>query len=81
MTWTYRVVKHYWRSQAEWHYCVKEIYDGGDSWTLDCMTPCGDTLDELKADLKRMLKATEKPVMVVENDTLKEVADEQDTAD
>lgn len=77
----YRVI----RKETSWggdpypHYEIHEVYYNEDgtfqSWTSDWLAPYGETLDELRSDLLRMLEASEKPVLEISNDSrlLKEV--------
>lgn len=74
MSWNYRVMKHteYPVNVAagmpeEW-FAIHEVHyeeETGDpkSWSVDPMHPQGSTLDELKADIKLMTDALNKPVM------------------
>ena len=66
MTWNYRVVRRVYPGADEEFY-VHEVY-----YTASRVAharselpsaPCGDTPEELRADLERMLKAFEKPVL------------------
>lgn len=75
--WQYRVVKHTCPVDRFVYFDIREVYYGksrlvlsslgnrgkGLSWTKDSKPPVGDTLDELKADLKLMLKAFDLPVL------------------
>lgn len=74
-TWEYRVVKHTCEDDGYTHFAIYEVYSNGGklSWTVDRKTPCGDSLDELKADLKMMLKACDRPVLELQGDKLVEV--------
>lgn len=63
--WNYRIVKHVGRFD-EYYQIHEAYYDKGDkahSITRDATKPIGDTVTELKADLKAMLKAFDKPVL------------------
>lgn len=64
-TWQYRVGKRK-DTLGGYEYYIKEIYFDADDkyWgSADAGTPLGESLDELKADLMAMLKATELEVM------------------
>lgn len=76
MTWEYRVVKHICEEDSFVWFAIYEVYHNGEnelSWTVDNKAPCGDSLDELKTDLKMMLQALDKPVLEKKGDTLVEV--------
>ena len=70
MTWNYRVVKVI-PEDTSWtpHYFMicEAFYDEGKqhphSITERSISPYGESLEELKDDLKRMLKALEAPVL------------------
>lgn len=53
-------------------YTIKEVhYDDNDAivgWTLDDMTPYGESPEELKQSLQWMLEACEHPVLEVDPD-------------
>lgn len=60
--WNHRVVFH----PDHKFYAVHEVfYKNGEAWgyTVDGDTPMGETVEELKEDLQRMLKCLEKPVL------------------
>ena len=64
--WNYRVIKS--GQDTDTFFSVQEVYYGeGDnekdySHTLDC-TPNGNSLDEVKTQLERMLKSLDKPIL------------------
>ena len=64
--WNYRVIKS--GTETDTFFSVQEVYYGeGDedkdySHTLDC-TPNGNSIDEIKLQLERMLKSLDKPVL------------------
>ncbi|MBU0959061.1 MAG: hypothetical protein KKB31_03900 [Nanoarchaeota archaeon] len=62
-------------SRGNAYYAIHEFFYDDDklSWTMDAVAPLGETLDELKEELDMMLKACDKPVMVEDGITLKEV--------
>jgi len=60
--WNHRVVK------TGRHYGIHEaFYHEGDKFphsiTEDAMQPCGETVQELREDLERMLNALDEPVL------------------
>ena len=61
MNWDYRVIKH------SGMFTIHEVYynDKGDitSISQDPMGPSGDTLEELKDDMKYFLQALDMPVL------------------
>lgn len=64
--WNHRVMKR--KIDGEDVYAIHEVYYEMDDedrilWTENDVAPCGETLEELKQELQRMLKATEKPVL------------------
>ena len=64
--WNYRVIKS--GTETDTFFSVQEVYYGEDdnekdySHTLDC-TPNGNSIDEIKTSLERMLKCLEKPIL------------------
>lgn len=77
MTWEYRVVKHIcgdWES-LPW-FTIYEVYHNGNdelSWTVKSKAPIGDSPDELRVDLKMMLRAFDLPILEEKDGTLVEV--------
>ncbi|MFA6049582.1 MAG: hypothetical protein WC761_00025 [Candidatus Paceibacterota bacterium] len=68
MTWNYRVlIKHLPAPDNTVWYAIHEVYynEAGEPTmcSSEAMEPCGETLEELAADLKRMAGALEKPVL------------------
>lgn len=66
--WNYRVIRKTWKidGEIEHRYGIHEVYysDGKPSMcTVDAMDPHGETIDELKCDLKYFLTALTKPVL------------------
>ena len=69
MYWNYRVVKHSEKDGSVW-YAIHEAY-----YTVESVThiselaaePGGETIEELAEELRRMLKATEKPALNYED--------------
>lgn len=67
MTWNYRVVR-YDDKDGERRFAIREAYYGGpgdipDMITAEDMPPGGEDVQELEADLRRMLDALQKPVI------------------
>ncbi len=64
MSWRYRVFRS--DLEGEVSYSIHEVYtmDDGISWTTDEMSPRGETLEELRDDLKRMRRALSEPVLI-----------------
>ena len=64
--WNYRVIKS--GTETDTFFSVQEVYYGEDdnekdySHTLDC-TPNGNSIDEIKTQLERMLKSLDKPIL------------------
>lgn len=64
MTWNHRVIHR--KRNNEDTYCIHEVFydeDGSISWTEEPVTPFGETLKELKQDIKWFLKACDNPVL------------------
>jgi hypothetical protein len=64
MYWNHRVVKHNGPGGSVWYQIHEAYYNEGkpaDSITHDAIAPGGETIEELAEELRRMLKATEKP--------------------
>jgi len=75
MSLDYRVVKHTLGDDGYVHYDICEVYHKGYTfiWTVGGKAPIGRTVEELRADLKEMLKALDLPVLEEKGDTLVEV--------
>ena len=64
--WNYRVIKS--GEDTDTFFTVQEVYYGEDdnekdySHTLEC-TPGGQSIDEIKTQLERMLKSLDKPIL------------------
>ena len=70
MYWNHRVVKHAEPDGRAWYQIHEAFYDEGkpaDSITQDAIVPGGETIEELAEELRRMLKATEKPALNYED--------------
>ncbi|MCA1782025.1 MAG: hypothetical protein LC679_07580 [Intrasporangiaceae bacterium] len=83
MNWNHRVMRKT-HDTGEVAYSIREVFyesDGEDAgkiigWTADAMDPHGETLDELRADLARMLAACDRAVL--DEDVLKARAASQE---
>ena len=66
MRWNHRAMRTV-HDNGEVAYSIREVFydDDGtiEGWTAEPMDPHGETLDELRADLVRMLACLGKPVM------------------
>ena len=68
--WNHRVIKHTEKDGIVW-YGVHEVYYTNDkpvACTQEAMNPYGETAEELKEDLERMLRACEKPILDYDTD-------------
>lgn len=67
--WNYRVIRkpYDYKDLVFEEYNVHEVFydDNGniESWTTEPISPYGDTLEELKNTLEKMLEALEKPIL------------------
>jgi hypothetical protein len=67
MSWNHRVMKRVeFDGDDDW-YQIHEVYYNSKqepgSWTKEGITPGGNTLEELRDELTRMLEATEKEIL------------------
>jgi len=69
--WNYRTVEMIDRHTGEKYYVIKEAYYNSNneihSLTEGVCNPQGDSVENLKGDLKLMLRALKKPVLVERN--------------
>lgn len=72
MSWNYRVTK---RLDAAWGdewYEIREVYYGDDEqvqgWTQNPIPVCGESVDEVRECLERMLESLDKPVIEIGED-------------
>lgn len=68
MYWNHRVMIRHHEDYDLTTYGIREVYYDDDdgaitAWTVDDMDPHGETLEELRADLERMLACCDKPVL------------------
>ena len=67
MGWNHRVMKHEKADGDDDWYQIHEVYYDSkrepDSWTADGISPGGNTLEDLRDELIRMLEATEKEIL------------------
>ena len=70
MSWNYRVTKTA-TDEGDW-FQVREVYylDGGTGWTRDEIAADGQSVEEVRDVLKRMLEACDKPVLDIDDDAL-----------
>jgi hypothetical protein len=69
--WNHRVVRRVYKDVAdsETVYCIHEAFynlDGTEhkpSITMEPDYPCGETIEELREDLQRMLRALDHPIL------------------
>jgi len=66
MSWNYRVIEK--KEGDTTVFAIHEVYysENGDSVTVNNVAPYGDTLEELRGDLRHMVEALNKPVMKYE---------------
>lgn len=66
-TWNYRAVKTEHTDGPT--FCIHEVYynDDGDitAWSVDPISPMGETASELASDIRDMLKAFAHPTLVI----------------
>ena len=67
MTWNHRVVKSEPDEKGYVYYSIREVFYKDDGsifgWTTDPIDPFGETPEQLKADIDRMSKAFDLPVL------------------
>lgn len=65
-TWNYRVLKHT-PEKGHTYYAIHEVYYADDGatngHTENAVWPVGETIEELRADINRMLLALDRPVI------------------
>lgn len=67
MTWNHRVMRHV--EGDEVFFQIHEVYYGIEegsnqlSWTENAIAPMGETIEDLRFELVRMLEALDKPVL------------------
>ena len=70
MGWNHRVMKS--KDGDDDYYQIHEVYydkEGKvDGYTARGTSPCGNSLQELKEDLERMLKSLDKEVLIYESE-------------
>lgn len=78
MSWNYRIIKR--EQLGEVSLQLHEVYydKKGDmnSWSINPIAPCGETVIELGDDLARMQEALIKPVLIENNNELEESTNE-----
>lgn len=67
MHWNHRVMRQHFDGTDEVTYGIREVFyndDGSiDGWTAEPIDPHGETVEELRADLERMLACLDRPVL------------------
>ena len=67
MSWNHRVMKRVeFDGDDDWYQIHEVFYDSNrqpESWTVEGIAPGGNTLEELRDELIRMLEATEKEIL------------------
>lgn len=75
--WNYRVIEKYHKETDTSTYHIHEVYytDDGtiESWTESAVEPMGETVDELREDIRFFIKAFQKPVLKEETENGKPV--------
>ncbi len=69
--WNYRVMRHIERDGSTWLALHEVRYDAAGqptTWTEDEASPGGETLDDVRADLRHMLAALDLPVLDLDDD-------------
>lgn len=70
MGWNHRVMKHEKADgDDDWYQIHEVFYDSNrepGSWTKEGIAPGGNSLQELREDLERMLKSLDKEVLIYE---------------
>jgi hypothetical protein len=62
MRWTYRVSRQKLENGDE-IFAIREFYDDCKSWTEDEIAPVGDSLDDLRWSLTKMIEALDKEII------------------
>jgi hypothetical protein len=63
--WDYRVIRR--KVNDEYHFGIHEVYyvnDNIECWSENAEVPFGESLHELREDLKNFSEALEKPILV-----------------
>ena len=75
MGWNYRLVRHTAEQGQVW-FEIHECYYNKDgtisAWTEDPCHPSGETVEELRSDLERMMQALDYPVIEVKHEPVKD---------
>jgi hypothetical protein len=75
--WNYRIIEKYHKKTDITTYHIHEVYytDDGiiESWTESAVEPMGETVDELREDIRFFIKAFQKPVLKEETENGKPV--------
>lgn len=77
MTWNYRILRKYDKESDTSTYQVHEVYysvDGKiEGWTESAVLPMGETLPELREDIRFFTKAFQKPILEERTENGKEI--------
>lgn len=75
--WNYRVIEKYHKETDTNTYHIHEVYYSDDgiieSWSESAVEPMGETVDELREDIRFFIKAFQKPVLKEEMENGKPV--------
>ena len=66
MKWQYRVSKET-IANGEEVFAIREFWDDGKSWSEDEIAPVGDSVDDLRWVLTKMIEALDKPVIEIKS--------------
>lgn len=73
MSWNHRVMKHDKADGDDDWYQIHEVYYDSkrkpESWTVEGIAPGGNTLEDLRDELLKMLEATEKEILDYKNES------------
>jgi hypothetical protein len=66
MTWNNRVIKR--DNKLGIHEVYYSENDEMISWTIDSIIPGGETIEDLKEELQRFMRASKKPILIERKD-------------
>lgn len=77
MSWNYRIVKTAFEQGDR--YAIHEVYYDANgnptSHTVEPACPLGDTLEELRAEMERYLKAMDRPIIIGSDHSIEQVTE------
>lgn len=86
MSWNHRVMRrtHSFKSDGKEYsedcYEIHEVYyddnDNIEGFTEDAIAPCGETIEELREELQRMLDCLDEPLLIYEDEVKKSTSQE-----